>query len=204
MDMNKKWYQSTLAIIASLVIFFPLGLFLMWKYASWNKIVKIVITVVFAIILLGYYGKSDQSTKTPPIVNNVVQSTPSPTQVVQNYTYDIPSLVNKPLDEITTELEPYRQKTLEPNKAQIDAGVKDWEVSFKKNDKELLITYVIATKQIKDFFISSDDPSGKTNDKQHLLELGKLSETDPNYRIEYVKVLRDPSFFTGVKIIPSK
>lgn len=202
--MKKKWYQSTLAIIASLIIFFPLGLLLMWKYASWTKIVKIVITVVFAIILLGYYGKSDKSTQAPPVANNVIQTTPSPTQVVQKFTYDIPSLVNKSLEEITTELEPYKQKTLEPKKAQIDAGVKEWEVSFKKDGKELLVTYVIATKQIKDFFISSDDSSGATKDKNHLLELGKLSENDPNYKIEYVKVLRDPASFTGVKIIPTK
>lgn len=204
MDMKKKWYQSTLAIIASLIIFFPLGLFLMWKYASWNKILKIVITVIFTIILLGYYGKSDQSTQAPPVANNITQNTPSPTQVVQNYTFDVPSLVNKSLDEIITELEPYKQKTLEPNKAQIDAGVKEWEVSFKKDNKELLVTYVISTKQIKDFFISSDDSSGSTKDKNHLLELGKLSENDPNYKIEYVKVLRDPASFTGIKIIPTK
>lgn len=202
--MKKKWYQSTLVIIASLVFIFPLGLFLMWKYASWNKIVKIVITVIVAIPIFGYIGKSPETTKTPPVINNVVQTTPSTTQVIQNYTFDIPSLVGKNVDEVITALQPYKLKTLEPTDQQIKLGIKDWDIEFEKDKQSLGVNYNIATRKINDFFIGSDDPSGATKDKRHLLELGNLKEDDVRYKVEYVKAFKDPTVFTGVKIITTK
>lgn len=36
-------------IILLLIFFFPVGLFLMWKYAKWPKIVKILITILIAL-----------------------------------------------------------------------------------------------------------------------------------------------------------
>lgn len=47
-----KWYQRTWAIILLLIIFFPVGLFLMWKYSNWSKIAKGVVTGFFALILV--------------------------------------------------------------------------------------------------------------------------------------------------------
>ena len=32
---DEKWYQKTGWIIALLILFFPAGLFLMWKYSNW-------------------------------------------------------------------------------------------------------------------------------------------------------------------------
>lgn len=43
---NKKWYQKTGWIIVWLFMFFPVGLFLMWKYTDWKKSVKGIITAV--------------------------------------------------------------------------------------------------------------------------------------------------------------
>ncbi len=34
---HKKWYQKTGWIIALLILIFPVGLFLMWKYTNWKK-----------------------------------------------------------------------------------------------------------------------------------------------------------------------
>lgn len=36
-DNELKWYKKTGWIIFLLIFFFPVGLFLMWKYAKWNK-----------------------------------------------------------------------------------------------------------------------------------------------------------------------
>lgn len=50
---NKKWYQKTGWIIALIILFFPVGLFLMWKYTDWKKPVKFAVTafiLFFAII----------------------------------------------------------------------------------------------------------------------------------------------------------
>lgn len=46
---TKKWYQKTGYIILLLVLFFPVGLFLMWKYTDWSKNIKIAISAVLAL-----------------------------------------------------------------------------------------------------------------------------------------------------------
>lgn len=46
---DKKWYQKTGWIIALLILFFPVGLFLMWKYSNWKKPVKCTITALILI-----------------------------------------------------------------------------------------------------------------------------------------------------------
>ena len=47
-----KWYQKTWVIIAFLIFFFPVGLFLMWKYTNWDKKVKWSITGLFAFLII--------------------------------------------------------------------------------------------------------------------------------------------------------
>lgn len=49
---NKKWYQKTGSIIALLILFFPVGLFLMWRYAKWKTIVKICVTAIFLLLII--------------------------------------------------------------------------------------------------------------------------------------------------------
>lgn len=63
---KKRFYQKTWFIVVCIIFIWPLGLFLMWKYASWNKIVKIIITAIFAIALIGtLFGRNDdKSTNT--------------------------------------------------------------------------------------------------------------------------------------------
>lgn len=50
--MNKKFYQQTWFIIASLLIFFPAGLYLMWKYADWKKNIKLIITGILVLCMV--------------------------------------------------------------------------------------------------------------------------------------------------------
>lgn len=50
---SKKWYQRTLWIVLLLIFFFPVGLFLMWKYAKWAKPVKIVVSALLAVSIVG-------------------------------------------------------------------------------------------------------------------------------------------------------
>lgn len=57
--MNK----NALTIIL-LIIFFPVGLYLMWAKTNWNKTIKIVITVLIAILaLIGLFFPSDDTNK---------------------------------------------------------------------------------------------------------------------------------------------
>ncbi len=67
-QQNQKWYQKTPIIILLLIFFFPVGLFLMWKYSKWNKVVKIVVTVcfaVFALISIFSEGETDNPDTVP-------------------------------------------------------------------------------------------------------------------------------------------
>ena len=51
---EKNWF-----IILMLVLFFPVGLFLMWKNAKWHKTVKIIISVLFAIMVIFSNGSEE-------------------------------------------------------------------------------------------------------------------------------------------------
>lgn len=48
----EKWYEQTWVIVLFLIFFFPVGLFLMWRYAKWPTVVKIIVTVVIAVLFL--------------------------------------------------------------------------------------------------------------------------------------------------------
>src|SRR3989344_826707 len=114
----------------------------------------------------------------------------SPVVTENKVTYDIPSLFGKDIDQIRAELGNPAIDT-EPTKEQLTLGTKEWEKSYKKDNKELLITYYTHDRKVKDFFLSGDD-------KQHLLQVGGLKENDQAYTLEFVKVLKDPSQITGV------
>lgn len=48
--MNKQFYETNLFVVLALILFFPLGLYLMFKRKCFNKPVRIVITSIFVII----------------------------------------------------------------------------------------------------------------------------------------------------------
>ena len=54
-----KIYEKNWFIILMLVLFFPVGLFLMWKNAKWHKTVKIIISVLFAIMVIFSNGSEE-------------------------------------------------------------------------------------------------------------------------------------------------
>ena len=57
MDNLVAWYERPSYVISFLVLFFPVGLFLMWRNMKWNKIVKTIITIVIlTLAALYYYG----------------------------------------------------------------------------------------------------------------------------------------------------
>lgn len=104
--MNQKWYEKNLVIILFLIFFFPVGLFLMWKYSKWNKVVKIVISIFFGIVLISNLG----SNKT-----NQTQTTKTDTAVVQEK--------EKPKEKKEEE-KAAKQKADEEKKAKADAEAK--------------------------------------------------------------------------------
>mgnify|MGYP000156820840 CR=1 FL=1 len=70
------FYQRTWFIILSLIFLAPLGIFLMWKFKPWNKIVKGLISIVFGLWFLFWamiaFGSSlpdtpEDATTTEPV-----------------------------------------------------------------------------------------------------------------------------------------
>jgi len=54
-----KWYQKKNGIIIVLILFFPVGLYLMWKHSDWNNKTKVIITSIFLIGAI--FSKTDES-----------------------------------------------------------------------------------------------------------------------------------------------
>ena len=60
---KEKWYQGTAFTVIMLILFFPVGLMLMWMYRkNWKTAVKAIITAVFVILVLpSAFGDDDNS-----------------------------------------------------------------------------------------------------------------------------------------------
>lgn len=54
-----KWYEKTWVIILLVILFFPVGLFLVWRKKEWSKNIKFGITIGFLLIaIIGAYNES--------------------------------------------------------------------------------------------------------------------------------------------------
>jgi len=49
-NVEKKWYQESSGVILLLLLFFPVGLYLMWKYTKWSIKAKWIITGVLVLL----------------------------------------------------------------------------------------------------------------------------------------------------------
>ncbi|WP_026883371.1 histone H1-like repetitive region-containing protein [Clostridium akagii] len=56
MYSKEKIYEKTWFMWATLILFAPVGIFLMWKYKRLNKVPRIIISCVFAICFVAFYG----------------------------------------------------------------------------------------------------------------------------------------------------
>jgi hypothetical protein len=84
---TKKWYHKTWGIIALLILFFPAGLYLMWRHTNWNKRVKWGITGFFALMfLIGAVTPDSTTTPTPNTNSQTTQAQPTDTPTPKNET----------------------------------------------------------------------------------------------------------------------
>ncbi|RVU25566.1 hypothetical protein EOJ36_03880 [Sandaracinomonas limnophila] len=59
---EQKWYQKPNGTIILLVLFFPIGLYQMWKNELWTKQTRWIITAVLAVVVLANAGKNKPQT----------------------------------------------------------------------------------------------------------------------------------------------
>lgn len=121
---QKVWYKKTWGIVLMLVLFFPVGIYLMWKYGkSWNSYIKIAVCIVFGIISISAIISPDKNIE----VNNnsiVLESDIEPTHTYKKSTETITQKVTEKITEPTTEkptekltempTEPSTEKKTEP------------------------------------------------------------------------------------------
>jgi len=158
-------------------------------------------SILFLIIVISIISSIVSENKKAATNSNTPTSTESTAK--PKYVFDVPLLIGKNIDEIRKILgEPVEKEFIEPTQEQISLGATEWDNTFNKDGKDLLVTFGVKSRKAIEFFISTDDPSGKTQDKNHLLELGNLSENSDAYKVGFVKALKDTSSFTGVTATP--
>jgi hypothetical protein len=139
-------------------------------------------------------------TKKEETANNQTQE-----QQKEQIVFDVPALLEKNIDEIRQVLgNPTDGNFIDPTEDQLKlSGDKDmeWSNTFKKDGRELLVSYGSRSRKVIDFFISSDDLD-QNKDKEQVMNWGNVQNDDSRYSLEFVNALKDPNLFTGIKITP--
>jgi hypothetical protein len=105
LPLKRSWYASNVGIIVLLVLFFPVGLFLMWRYATWGKTAKWVVTGFFAFVVIVNGASHGQASSQPVTV--------TPTQIAQHQSQVTPT--SKPTQA------PTPAPPTPPSRAQVDS-----------------------------------------------------------------------------------
>ena len=111
--MEKKWYQQTWAIIVLLWLFFPIGVYLMWRHASWGLQIKWAVSGAIAVlfvlvVVVGAVGGDDDGddsellaagTSTPePTATPELTATPEPTATLEPTETPVPPPTPEPTE----------------------------------------------------------------------------------------------------------
>ncbi len=65
-----KWHQKPISVILLLIIFFPLGLFFMWKNGIWSNTSRWVITVFFTLMVIANLNKNNHKSSNDSNTNS--------------------------------------------------------------------------------------------------------------------------------------
>lgn len=167
------------------------------KKPWWKKNLGWVVFIIVAVSFGGMISAFTTTDENPP----VAQGTEITPQVVK-LIFDIPSLLGKNIDELKKTLGAPKDGS-EPTALQLQMGVGEWDNSWEKDGETLLITYDPKSRKVIDFFILGVGSINSTTDKEHLLTVGGLKTGQQSYKVDFVKAIKDPSQFTGVKVTPT-
>lgn len=99
--MEKKFYEKTWFIVLMLILFFPVGLVLVWTNKHWGQKGKIIATVIVAVVLLlGLLGNGGDDTATSDTISettaeSTVETTAETTST--DVAADIPTAIENSL-----------------------------------------------------------------------------------------------------------
>lgn len=67
---EQKWYDKTWLIVVLCIVFFPVGLYALWKNSSIKKGWKIAVTILIALIVIANFGDKDPKADSPVVSAN--------------------------------------------------------------------------------------------------------------------------------------
>lgn len=122
-----KFYQQNWFVFLMLVIFFPLGLFLMWKYAAFNKVTKWIITGAIALlVIISFTSRPNYNqTKEDEIVEVINKEQQKENKEEDNKTTKEDDSDNININEETEKIEDVAEKTEEIEVEQPSEMTKD-------------------------------------------------------------------------------
>lgn len=134
--------------------------------------------------------------------NEPIAVVTQPTIEAPKFVFDLEALYGKNIDEIRDILgTPLDGDQIDPTALQLEMGFTEWSNSFKKDDWELLVTYNPTNKKVTDFFLSTQSSAETKQDAENLKNILNVQNSN-NYIFELVKAIKDPSIYTGIKVIP--
>lgn len=114
--------------------------------------------------------------------------------------FNIPSLLDKTVTEIETELgTPSWDK--QPTKEQIALGTTEWDKNWDKDGQTMMVTYYIKSGKVKDIFLEAKGDIYEKKDKHKLLRVGNLILDSDKYTVKFVDQLGKPGYFTGLTVM---
>ncbi len=196
--LASSFRASLLLLVAAAVTLPPSSRRLQKKISvlsrRWVRILVVVIALSTSMRLIGELQNTKlQLEQQQPVV---AQQTSSAPRVRTPMIFDVPSLVGMTVSEVKTAL----GKPTETSK-RINADDHDAYILYTRDGQDLMVSFDYGSNIVKDFFLSSGDPSGATQDTTRLMDRANLTEGDARYKIEFIQVLNDPSSYTGVQVM---
>jgi hypothetical protein len=196
---QNNWYNKTWLVLLLCFVFFPIGLFALWINSSISKVWKIVITILVILFLAIVFSDNTKTSTTSKKENIAIDNK---TEKEHQIVFDVPSLLNKNIDEIRKDLgQPIDKEMLEPTKVQMDMNFEEWDNNFEKNGYSLLVTFNPQTRKVIDFFLSTTT-SEKIDNIDKILMIGNLESNSSDYKLKTIIALKSKEI-TGIKITPN-
>lgn len=140
-DPDSVWYKQTYGIILMLIFFFPVGLYLMWKYGkSWNQNLKIGVSAFCGLVLIASMfmpnssGGNNSMTDSGLTAMASVTTTWQKAEITRATTTAEPEATSESVTTETTTVEPTEEPTEAPTEA-------PRVVPTEKQENEYMINY---------------------------------------------------------------
>lgn len=83
---DKKWYQRDIGVLILTIIFFPVGVYLMWKNHNFDKKWRVIIS--FAVLIFYFFILSNEESQTSFLTHDCEWLYPNKSNVLEDYKFN--------------------------------------------------------------------------------------------------------------------